>query len=183
MSLHIDDRLNDLPDPLYTFNWEIQVPGINKVTESITDPEDFLIRCRNAEIPGRGIEPIESYFMGMKQKFPGRSLFTQTITILMEEFQDQLVTKALNEWSENVFSTKLSNTNAGISQKAKKRGGYATDVYLIFRGNENSELKQKYRLYNCFPENWDPVSLDYATSDIVRPSLTLSYDWWELETV
>jgi hypothetical protein len=181
--LHIDDRLNEIKkDLLYTFKWEIQIPGIANVTSTFKKPEDFLIRCRNAEIPGRGVEPIESYFMGMKQIFAGRVNFTHTITIVLEEFQDQGVINALNEWNENVMSVKKGSLFAGGSQKMAKRGGYATDILLIMKGTDNNELKTKYRLYNCFPQNVDNLSLDYTSNDSAKISVTFAYDWWELES-
>ena len=119
--------------------------------------------------------------MGMKQIFPGRVNFSHTLTILLEEFQDQSVIKALYEWNENVFSVSKASPFAGGSPKVKKRDGYATDVYLILKGTDTNELAKKYRLYNCFPQNIDAVSLDYTGNDIVRYSLTLAFDWWDLE--
>lgn len=177
-SFHIDKRLNRLPDVQRTYNWELMVPRINEVCDTITDPEDFIIRTRSVTLPSRGNEPIESFFLGMKQVFSGRPIFTNIITVLMEEFEDQAVLQALYEWQENVFSVDVNGTTGGASKKAQKRNGYATDMYINTYKQDHSALPKTIKCVNCWPSQVDEVSLDFQAQESVKYSVSFSFDYW-----
>lgn len=181
MTFHIDKRMARAGDPQRIYTYEVLVPKINQVCDSISDPEDFVIRCRNAMLPSRGNEPIESFFFGMKQKFPGKPIFDNVMTLLIEEFEDQLISRAIYEWNENVFSTNPDDPDGGSSKKETKRDGYATDVIINMYKQNGDLLDYRMRLFHCFPETLDAVQLDYATSDTIKYSLTLSYDYFTWE--
>jgi hypothetical protein len=181
MGFHINQRLNKIDaDVARIYNWEMTFPDIAKVTTSISDAEDFIIRTRNSTIPSKGNEKIQTDFMGMKAFFAGKPVFTNTITLLAEEFEDLLISKGMYEWNENVFSTSLKSVSPGSSLKHQKKGGYAINAFLKLYSQDGTILDKQWKLYNVFPENVDDVSLDYAGNDSIKYSMTFSFDTWEL---
>ena len=180
-SFHIDKRLNRLPDVQRTYLWELMVPRIDQVTDTITDPEDFIIRSRSVSLPSRGNEPIESFFLGMKQMFSGRPIFTNIINVMLEEFEDQAVLQAIYEWQENVFSVDVNNGQAGASKKAQKRDGYATDMYINMFAQDKTQLGKTIKCVNCWPSQVDEVPLDFQAQDSVKYNVSFSFDYFVLE--
>jgi len=179
MSFHIS-RLDKIKhDPAKTYAWEMSFPDIGTVTDSIPTDEDFIIRCRNAVIPSKGNEKIQTDFFGMKAFYAGKPTFTNAITLLLEEFEDEMITKGLYEWNENVFSTSPLSPQAGNSKKASK-SGYSINGFLSLYSQDGKVLDKKWKLYNVFPETVDDVSLDYAGNDSIKYSLTLSFDYFDL---
>jgi len=180
MGFHIND-LKKLGDVQRTYTWKVFIPDISKVTNTKIDADNFILRARSVSLPSRGNDPIESYFYGMKQVFPGRPVFTNTMSITLEEFEDQKLLKALYEWQENIYSTDLKSGHPGNASLGSKTQ-YAVDVLLrMYKQFENEELDKYVRVKNAWISNIDEVNLDYTAQDSVKYNLTLAYDWWQLE--
>jgi len=183
-NFHIDNRMANLPDPQKTYCWELKIPNLNGIVTSIKDTEDLTVRCRSVSIPSRGNETIESTFFGWKQKFASKPTFGQTLSAVFEEFEDQLMSKALYEWNNKIFDTDKNSPSAGGSKATRKRNvaglGYATDIYLYLYAFNKTKLEKSFRLYNAFPQDISDVSLDYGGSDSIKYNVTFSYDYWNL---
>lgn len=187
MSFHIDDMLRLMPDVQRTFKWVLDIPEIDSVCDSIKDPKEITIRVRSAVIPGRGVELIETNFMGMKQFFAGRPTFPNTLSLTIEETEDQIISKAFYEWNNRIFSTDSKDLlNGGGSKAQFKRWGvnggigYSTDIFLKLQKYNSEEQVKKFKFVNAFPSDVGDVSVDYGSSDSVKFNVTLSYDYWEL---
>jgi tail tube protein gp19 len=180
-NFHIESRLKNAKDPIRTFFFEVIIPHIDSVTDSFKDSEDLVTRVRSVNVPSRGNEPIDSYFMGMKQKFPGKPTFTNTISITFEDFEDQKVSLAMYEWANRIFDIRSNSPTGGMSQATKKRD-IAKDIIIkqYAYGGEIS-LKFQYHLFNCFIENVDEIQLEYNSNDTVKVPVTFSFDYFEIE--
>lgn len=179
-NFHIESRLKNAKDIIRTYNYEVIIPHIDSVTDSIKDTEDLIVRVRSVNIPSRGNEKIESYFMGMKQMFPGRPTFTNTIAIQFEDFEDQKVSLAMYEWSNRIFDVRASSPDGGHSQVNKKRD-IAKDIIIKQYDYNGESLKFQYHLFNCFIENVDEILLDYNSNDSVKVPVSFSFDYFEIE--
>jgi hypothetical protein len=175
----IEGRMKQLPDIQRNFLFEVVVPGITDVTTAINQ-EDLIIRVRSAVIPQRGNEPIESNFMGMKQFFPGKPTFSNSLNIVCEETEDQKITKALYDWQQKIFDINPSSPTAGSSQVPVKRRA-CKDIFLLMYKYNGTELEKKVRFVNAFPETVDDVSLGFAENAAVQYSVTFRFDYWVLE--
>lgn len=181
-SFHIDSRLNKLPDPIRTYNFEMSFPQIGKVIPGYTE-EDITIRCRSASIPSRGNELIETFFMGMKQLFPGKPTFDNNLNIVFEEFEDLKVTDFLNKWQRKIFDTNVGDNTAGSSQSLGKRdlaSSYATVAYLKLYSVKQELLPDQIKFVNIWPSSKPALDLNYQSNDIIRYNVTFSFDYWEI---
>lgn len=174
---HIESRLKGKPDIIRTYNWEITIPRIGEVSESLKDVEELVCRARSTSIPSRGHGKIESNFGAMKQFFPGKPVFTNTIQVTFEDTEDQILSLGLYEWANRIFDVRPNVPTGGTSLAEKKRE-VALDMILTLQDNNREALKKRYKLVNCFIENIDEVALDYADENSVKIPVTFSYDFW-----
>ncbi len=178
-NFHIEDRLKNQPDIIRSYNFEVVIPEIGSVCDSIKDSEDLVIRARITSLPSRGNEKIESNFGGMKQFFPGKPTFTNTISITFEEFEDQLVSKAMYEWANRIFDVRANTPTGGGAQVGKKRDVSKLIIVKQF-DYAREDLQLSYKLHNCFIENIEEVSLDYTSNESIKIPVVFSYDFFEL---
>lgn len=176
---HIEDRLKNAPDIVRSYNWEVIIPDIGSVSESVKDIDDLVVRARITELPSRGVEKIESNFVGMKQFFPGKPTFSNQIPITFEEFEDQLVSKAMYEWANKIFDVRSNSPTGGVAQVDKKRE-IAKDIIINQFDYNGENLQRSYKLFNCFIENIEAISLDYTSNESIKIPVVFSYDFWEL---
>lgn len=182
-NFHIDSALQNSGDVLKSYQWTLDIPQLDKVVTNL-DVDGFKVRCRSAQLPGRSIQPIESYYLGMKQMFAGRVNFNGSFPVVLEEFEDQKVIQSLYEWHQKIFDVDPASATAGGSQVMFKRQtlglAYSTDIFLTLLKYNNESLSKKYRLYNAWPLSMEDVGLDYAGNDSVKINVTFAYDFWVL---
>lgn len=177
MSYHIESRLKSKPDPIRTYNWEVTIPNIGSVSETLKNVDELICRARSTSIPSRGHGKIESNYRAMKQFFPGKPVFTNSIQMTFEETEDQIISLGLYEWCNKIFDVRPDTATGGTSQADKKRE-IALDMILTLQDNNGVGLAKKYKLVNCFIENVDEVALDYSDENMVKIPVTFSYDFW-----
>jgi len=175
----IESRSKNIPDIFRSFKWELSIPEISIVAPSFVNEEGFTIRARSVSIPQRGVEVIESNFMGMKQIFPGRNNFANTVTVTLEETEDMLVTKGLYEWQQRIFNIDPDSDNNGGSEVERKRE-LTTDIFLKAYKYNNDQTDRMFRLFNAFPQDVAEVALDYTGNEAVQYSVTFYYDFHKL---
>jgi hypothetical protein len=180
MSFTIEGRAKGLPDVLRTWLWELSIPNIGAIVPGTTS-EGLTVRTRSAIIPGKSNEVIESFFMGTKQYFPGKSYPTGSFITSIEETDDQYVMKVIHEWSNKIFDWNPDAEFAGSSSFAKKRSGMVDDGYLKLYKYGRRELTDRIvRFHNMWPQAISDVTLDYTSNDAVRYDVTWQYDYFTL---
>jgi hypothetical protein len=170
-----------------TWMWQLSFPGINNIVSTngislVKDlPEELTIRARNVSMPSRGVESIESVFMGMKQFFPGKPTFSNTVEVGFEESENQNVAKILYNWHQAIFDITKGHSNKLGKRPANSPTSYVTDMILSV-GSYNGVLSDKIILFkNVYPENVSDVGMDYGNSESVKFGVTFKFDLWFLQ--
>lgn len=177
----IEGRLKGLKDIQRPWMFELVIPDASVLTNGIANTEDLIIRCRTASIPGRGFDTIESNFMGMKQFFPSKPTFSNTLAVSIEETEDQKVGKLLYAWRQKIFDVDPQSVKAGSSTGLVKRD-LAKDIFLLMYKYDGTSFEKKIKFVNAWPQNVDDVGLDYAGGgESVKYSVTFQYDFWLLQ--
>lgn len=176
--LYIEGRsIAAFADIVRTYNHEIHFTNSNSFLGSDWGDEDFTLRARSFSLPSRGNETIESNFGGMKQFFPGRPTFSNTVQVTFEETESQKVQRFLNDWQQRIY-----NVNTGHGDYFAKRGsttgkdGICETISIISFDNSGEELENKYYFVNAWLQNVEEVSIDYTQSEAVRYQATFQYD-------
>lgn len=171
----IDGRMKNLPDIQRAFMFELFIPDIGEWSQ-----DSMIVRCKTAVIPSRGNQPIESMFMGMKQHFPGQPLFGHTLTVEIEEHEDQKALKALTDWSQEIFDVNPQSPTAGQSKGATDND-VSRDITLKMYRYNGQVLEKSVKMYNAFLENVDDATLGYANNESVKFNATFRFDYWLLQ--
>jgi len=155
-----------------------QLPGYDMALGTNWKSEDITFRARNATIPQRGHEAIESNFGAMKQYFPGKPSFGNTTSIQFEETESQGIGIWLYNWHQMIFDVTKGHSNSG-----KKRGQTKSDAYVdmirVTPVRYNGEVfNNSIYFYNAWLQNVDDVALDYSTNEAVKYNATFQFDFW-----
>jgi hypothetical protein len=174
----IEGRLATISDIQRNFLFEYMIPNINVMTNNIIDMENLIIRIKTASIPGRTNENIDSFFMGMKQLFPGRPGFSNTMVTNIDETEDNIIGKGLYAWQQRIFDIDPNSATAGYSQVPTKRLA-STDVILrMYKYNGEKIGDDDIVLVNTRPTNVEDISLDMASNEKIVYAVTWTYDFW-----
>lgn len=186
--MYIEGRkIRNFADIQRNFDYEISFKSAHNFIDE-WEEEDVTLRARTFSLPQRGNEAIESNFGAMKQFFPGKPTFGNTLQVTFEETESQRVQNFLFAWQQRIFD--LNRGHAGHSRKrgdnttpyintADDTTGGICDIVVIkaFRFN-GEELDNKYYIYNCWLQNVDDVSIDYSQNEAIKFTATFQFDFW-----
>jgi len=168
----IAGRMKNLPEIQKSFLWELYTPSIEDL-----DQDDMVLRVRNVVIPGRTIQPIESFFLGSKQFHAGKTEFVGTFPTQIEEFEDGRAHQAIYSWMQAIYNADSNSSEAGQS-KFNGKNEYSRDIVLKMYRTNGTKMDKDIVFYNSFPNSITDAPLDYASSDSVKLDVTWSYDYW-----
>lgn len=181
-NFHIDKRIAANKDIQRAYQFELVVPDIKDVISS-----DFTIQVRSASIPGRGNEAIASTFFGQEKFYPGKPTWGgNQLTVEVEEYDDQAGLKALNSWSELMFSAKFTDeNNGGVAKlpRTTKGSGFnlCRDIKLKMYKYDGTLMPKQCTFKNAWPETVSETALAYTSNDSVKYSVQFRWDYWLLE--
>lgn len=164
------DQLRALPDFQQVTKWDVrflQLPVVGALAFPLA--EGINLRCESIEVPKRTNTKIEVDIRGHKVRQPGITEYTGTMTLTFTETVDNTIKSFIKAWTELVWGTRSG------SQFAKTDLEGVMQIQML---NNQDEPIYEMIVYGVFPEDHDFGTLDGATSDIVRPSLTMSFDFF-----
>jgi len=167
--------------------WEIFFPRVPSFVQSILGGfinEELTLQCRSINIPGRTIESTETYFLGQKQIFPGRQVFSNQVEATFEETEDQQMFRFFNLWMETIHNIDAYSIfgTAGVGTYLTKQE-IAVPMHLRMFKYDGSLMSQKIHFINVFPSTITDVSLSYESNESVKYTVTFSYDLWRISAV
>jgi len=184
----VEGRLSTIADLQRNFMFDVSIMNIKTMLDSealaslisADLQEDLVVRTKTCVIPARGNEDIESFFMGMKQIFPGRPTFSNKLGLQIDETEDQLVMKVLTAWRNRIFDTRFDSATAGYSQSQTKRG-LSTQIILRKYKYNGTKLDNDIIFYNAWPSEVGDVDLSMAANEKVTFNATFTFDFWKLK--
>lgn len=179
----IEGRLKANKDIQRDFLFEVSFPEISNIITTISDEEPFIVRAKTASIPDRSNTPIESYFMGMTQFYPGRLNLGSVLSIDFEETEDQVITKALYEWQNQIFNIKAEDNDAGHALAESKRSGQTTNIFIKMYKFNGELMENMIRCVNAWPSTIGESPLAMSSNSSVMRSAAFQFDYWDLVKV
>ncbi|TMP46313.1 hypothetical protein CWB96_00330 [Pseudoalteromonas citrea] len=163
------EQIRNLDDFAVLYKWDVWFTPPAAVA---FDRNELNVRCLSSTIPTSSVQSIDIQIRGHHIKQAGIVNDDQTINLTFAETVDNTVHNMLNNWREALWAT-----NTG---KQVKRAEYQCDMLLTRLNNQNEPI-WTYKLIGCYLENIDwGGQLGGDTSDIIRPSVTLSYDYFKM---
>jgi hypothetical protein len=166
MKPSIDD-LRTINSWASSYNWSlsfIQFPsGILSV-----DPKGLDIRCASAEQPICSIPDVRLGMKGFEIYMPGARQYNP-LTLSFQESEDNFISNFIRDWKLLCF-----NPQTGVQQPKYLLEAIVRLARLSRLGNEIYE----YILIGAWPMQSDPGGQLGDQAEILRPSLTLRYDYF-----
>lgn len=164
------DELRNLPDYQKTHKWDMRflsLPGVGAL--AIPAASLLNLRCETIEIPQKSNEKIEVAIRGHKTYHPGITTYNGTMTVTFTETVDNTIKNFFKAWSELIYGTRTGTAFT----KSELEG-----VMQITLLDSKDVPVYSYIVYGVWPEAGDFGSLEGGSSEIMRPSITFSYDFY-----
>lgn len=160
-------QLRGVGDFQALWRWDIDFLGAARLG---TFSNDLNLRAETTEIPKKTGQTIEVNIRGHKTRMPGIYAPVGTMTFSFVEGVTNVVSSFIAAWKEQCWAT---NNGTSLTKDQLQM-----DI-LMRRLNNQDVATYEYKLKGCFYEDADFGTLDGSTSDIWKPSLTISYDDFE----
>ena len=166
--MSVDSLKANLTNPARTYLWEMIIPAIPGAGGQA---EDLLIRCQSTSLPGRsvGVIPVP-YKQSAGIQFHGKLTYSHSWTCTFIEGEDHKVHDAIHAWN-NFIVDDLDNVGQGDTM-------IKSDIYLNLLTTKGEDYRE-VRLIGCFPMEVADVDMSYDDENVVKFSVTFSYDKWE----
>ena len=157
--------------------------GVNK--RFITENAGLL--CSSASIPGSslGTSDIFGNFTGVQEKFAHSRIFTE-LTLEFYVDKDYKMIKLFEHWMDYISSGSEKKQNSSFNKAdlgyfyrmryPRGDSGYKCDKTKIVKFNIDYRSEIEYTFFGLFPINFSSTSVQYGSSDVLRASVTFSYE-------
>lgn len=164
------EQLRYLTDFGPNYRWDANFVLPAAVAAAISSA-DFNIRATSMTIPKRTVDVIEIANRGHKIFREGITNFSQTITVSTIATVDGMIHKACRNWGQMQWS---DNIGAMSTTVAKDRQGIVS-----LRALNNADVGYwQYTIIGAWLQDSDFGEYGSDSSDIIRPSLTIQYDYY-----
>ena len=143
--------------------------GATTAFNAFPSSENLNLRCESVAIPNQTNEKITVNIRGQKVHQSGQATYSGSIQLTFVDTVDNVVQDFIRTWRELVWQTRTGVSQPKLSQEA---------TIILQQLNSLDEPIWQYTLYGCFPQGFDNGSMTNA-SDIRKPTMTLSYDYYE----
>lgn len=133
------------------------------------DEADLNFRCESTDLPLATNQAIEVAIRGHKIKQPGILEYNKQFNMTMVETVDSKVSHWLRNWREACWRSQTGHQFTKAETDA---------TIMITRLDRQLIPIWEYKLIGCWLEDFNTGQLDGSTSDAMKPSLTLSYDYF-----
>ena len=157
-------------DHAVLFRWNLVIAQFPSALSGPPTTEDLNIRAESTEQPSRIGQTIVTGIRGHQVKQGGIWTYNP-VTITFVETTDNIINEFIHEWIELSWATK---TGVSVTKQELQ-----ADI-IMQRLNNADEPIVEFKLVGAIPEAEDKGgALDGATSDTIKPTITLNYDYFE----
>ena len=148
--------------------------------------ENAGLLCNQASIPGSSLATTDIFgnFTGVQEKFAHTRIFTE-LSLDFYVDKDYKMIKFFEHWIDYVAtgsekaSPAVRKDNLGYFYRMRyPRGtsGYKCDKTKIVKFNVDYRSEIEYTFFGLFPINFSSTPVQYGSSDVLRTSVTFSYE-------
>lgn len=165
------ENLRAIGQVTQTFRWTVEFQDLPAAL-SAWKGNAINFRAESITTPKLNPTSFEVVIRGSKAKYPGIGDYENTITLVCIETIDNNISNFLKTWRELCWQSE--GGSSGITQN--KEDLEAT--LHIFRLDNKDQPIWMYKLFGCFLETGESGDLDATTVDPLKPSLTISFDYF-----
>lgn len=158
-------------EPQRTNNALLYIIGLNSTQQGVgqgTGGKDDVLTLSLDSFPLPKVtnNPLEAGYLNEKRKFAGNPVFDD-LPIVLKDFVDIGTAALLQKWRYMVYDPETGKI--GLAANYKKSG-------LIKMHGPNGEFDREIELVGCWPSALDMGEIDQMGEDMVKLTMTLTYD-------
>jgi len=169
-----------IASPKRNFRFRIQFANNTSFSNANDLGGTEMYWAKTAQKPGFSVGSVEHMYLNHAFKFPGRVTWNDVSITMVDPGEEQGVGYAL---AKMLQAAGYSVPNEGEYQTISKESAVgATGTVTITQLNADGDEIEKWTLYNAFITEAAFGTLDYGNEDLTEYSITLKYDWAQIET-
>lgn len=154
-----------LQDPAVSWNFDLFLPSI----PGSSDTKDLTFKCMTTDLPGMGIEAVETPLHGVVLNYAGRKIYTHTLNATFMETADYMTREKFRRWSESIRSWPNNSGTLAAAYKVSAQIVVYNDIPSVVR---------TCNVAGFWPETINEVALDGGASNLVTLQIGFRYDFW-----
>lgn len=164
------EQLRALPDVAQVTRWDIQfitLPAIGPF--GFPAIEGLNLRAESVNIPSANNETFVLNLRGHELEVSGLIKYNRELTITFIETVDNYIMKLCKAWRELCGESR--------QQRAFSQSDLEAVINIVEYDNQD-KIRNKRTYYGCFWKTDNFGDRDGATSDAIKPQLTLAYQYF-----
>lgn len=170
---YLTTSLAQLPDIAVNYMFVVTFNVDNSKLTFKNEIENLLVKARTCVIPGRTTESIESNFMGSKQLFPGKTTYTNKVSITFEEFQDGGTHGVFKKWQDAIY-----NPLTGVRISNYKKD-YSAQILCTLMGTDGVVIDEPIVFETAWVSNVGEPALSHDDAGKIVYEVEFTYDKWK----
>lgn len=158
-----------LPDVAQLFRWNLILA---QTPTGVAAPNEALnIRCETTTIPKATNNAFEVNIRGHKVFQNGILTYDNSYTLTFVETVDNMVHQFFKSWRELIWQTQT-----GVAQLPTNQ---LKGEFILQRLNNQDTPIWVYNMHGVLLQDYDVGTLDNASSDSLKPTITFHYDYFD----
>jgi hypothetical protein len=168
VQMGIESLKANLSNPARVYLWDVVIPA----PVGGGNPDTFSLRCQTTSIPGKNFDPIPTvnYKQTAGAKYHGRLRYDQTWDMTFIEGEDAAIFQSFHDWCQQQINDR---DGVGIDDISLK-----SDIIMRMLTSGGEEWLA-IKLVGCYVQSMADVAMSYDTNDVVKFTVTMSFDRWE----
>lgn len=164
-------QIRNLGDFAALFRWNVSFSTLPSALAGSYNTNDLNFRCESFATPKVTGSTIEVGIRGQKVRQPGIYEYDKSLTLIFAGTVDGYIHRFFRDWREACWVT-------GEGRSKAPKAELTANIELIQLDNMDKPFWM-FRLIGAFLESFDFGTLDGTSSDIQKPNLIITYDYFE----
>lgn len=130
--------------------------------------------CDKTQLPGLSFTSSQVRSYGEFKEVPYEKIY-EPITLSFYIDNDMVIKNLFDDWMDLVQSKNTRDFNWPSE--------YLSDSITIYVEDAEGQTNYTVSLHDCYPKSIAPIELDYASKDIMRMNVTISYKYFMFDRI